>query len=211
MSLATAFGVLVYAAVAACLAEGLAHVWVYRTPDFKRLLRTFEVEAARHRKALQQGGGAAASSSAAGGDKSDKGSTPAQRAAKRAEQAAQQAAGELASARARANMSGMFVMIPAFMLMSRVFGQSVVLGRLPFTPPGWMQGVTHRGLEGDDVREFGAAFLYAIALNGVRVNLTKLLGSGPRKAEAAMAAKANDPAARWQQAQKQAMAAATRR
>jgi hypothetical protein len=203
MSLATAFGVLVYAAVAAGLAELLAHVWVYRTPDFKRLVRTFEVENARKRKAEAQqagGGGAAGASSAA--DKN----TPAARTAKRAEQAAQQAAGELASARARANMTGMFVMIPAFMLMGRVFGAHVVLGRLPFTPPGWMQGVTHRGLEGDDVREFGAAFLYAIALNGVRVNLTKLLGSGPRKAEAAMAAKANDIGARWAQAQRQAVA-----
>lgn len=194
MSLATAFGVLAYATVAACLAELLAHVWVYRTPDFKRLVRTFEVEAAKQRKAKQQAG-----AGGAGGD-----TTVAARNQKRAEQAVQQAAGELASARARANMSGMFVMIPAFMLMSRVFGPSVVLGRLPFTPPGWMQGVTHRGLLGDDVREFGAAFLYAIALNGVRVNLTRLLGSGPRKAEAAAAAAANDISARWKQAQQQA-------
>jgi hypothetical protein len=207
MSLATAFGVLVYAAVAACLAELLAHVWVYRTPDFKRLVRTFEVENARKRKAeAQQAGGAGGGGGAAGADKNANANTPAARTAKRAEQAAQQAAGELASARARANMTGMFVMIPAFMLMGKVFGAHVVLGRLPFTPPGWMQGVTHRGLEGDDVREFGAAFLSAIALHGVRVNLTKLLGSGPRKAEAAMAAKANDLGARWAQAQRQAVA-----
>lgn len=190
MSLATAFGVLAYAAVAACLTELLAHLWVYRTAHFKKLLRSFETEAARHRKARQQAG--------AGDDKS-----VAARNVKRTEQAATQIAGELASARARANMTGMFVMIPAYMLMSRLFGPHVVLGRLPFTPPGWMQSVTHRGLEGDDVREFGTAFLYAIALNGVRVNLTKLLGSGPRKAELAMAAKANDLGARMRQAQAQ--------
>jgi hypothetical protein len=206
MSLATAFGVLAYATVAACLAELLAHLWVYRTPGFKKLVRTFETEAARHRKALQQAGGAAAlASSASGGGGGGGDKSVAARNAKRAEQAAQQVAGELAAARARANMTGMFVMIPAFMLMGRVFGQHVVLGRLPFEPPGWMQGVTHRGLEGDDVREFGAAFLYAIALNGVRVNLTKLLGSGPRKAEQALAAKANDIGARWKQAQAQSI------
>lgn len=194
MSLTIAFGVLLYAASAACLAELLAHALVYSKPEFKRLLRTYQVEVAKHRKALQQGGAAATSGSGSGGG----GTTVAARQQKRHEQAAQLAAAELASARGRANMSGMFVMIPAFMLMGRLFGASVVLGRLPFSPPGWMQGVTHRGLLGDDVREFGAAFLYAVALNGVRVNLAKLLGSGPGRSEAAFAAAGQ--ANKWAQA-----------
>jgi calcium load-activated calcium channel len=195
-----ALGVVAYAAAAAALAELLAHVMVYGTPEFQRLVRTYQVEAAKHRKAQAQAGAAAgaASASASGGGGGGNTSAAA-RNAKRAEQAATQAAGELSASRARANLFGMVVMIPAFMMMGRVFGPSAVLGRLPFTPPGWMQGVTHRGLEGDDIREFGAAFVYAIALNGVKVNLSKLLGSGPRKAEAAMAAAANDISKKWAQ------------
>jgi calcium load-activated calcium channel len=193
MSLAVALGVLAYAASAACLAELLAHFMVYSKPEFKRLLRTYQVEAAKHRKASQQAGAAGAAAAASGGSTS-----VASRHQKRAEQAAQQAATELASARARANMSGMFVMIPAFMLMGRIFGPAVVLGRLPFSPPSFLQGVTHRGLLGDDAREFGAAFLYAVALNGVRVNLTKLFGSGPGRSESAFAAAGQQ--AKWTQA-----------
>jgi len=196
-----ALGVVAYAASAGLLAELLSHVMVYGKPEFQRLMRTYQLEAAKHRKAQQQqGAGGGAAAALAGASPGGGSGTTAARNLKRADQAAQQAAGELAASRARAGMYGMVVMIPAFMLMGRVFGPTAVLGRLPFTPPGWMQGVTHRGLEGTDVREFGAAFVYAIALNGVRVNLTKLLGSGPSKGEAAMAALANDPAKKWAQA-----------
>lgn len=56
--------------------------------------------------------------------------------------------------------------------------KGVVVARLPFVPPGFVQRMSHSGLEGDDMTECAAAFIYVLCSMGIRANMAKLFGFG---------------------------------
>jgi len=65
-------------------------------------------------------------------------------------------------------------MISVLQAMSHAYDK-VVLARLPFTPIGFLRGISHRGLEGDDFRACSYIFFYVITGMGLRANVKKAL------------------------------------
>ena len=53
----------------------------------------------------------------------------------------------------------------------------VVIAKLPFVPFSFIQGLSHRNLEGDDMTDCSMIFLYVIAGMGVRANLKRCSGT----------------------------------
>lgn len=66
--------------------------------------------------------------------------------------------------------------IGMFWFLSSLFS-GVVMLRLPFEPFGFLTGITHRGLEGDDMRDASFVFVYALTSMVVQPLVTKLMGT----------------------------------
>lgn len=57
----------------------------------------------------------------------------------------------------------------------------MVVAKLPFTPFGFLHGLSHRNLPGDDYTDCSMMFMYAMCGMGIRSNVQKLLGTTPPK------------------------------
>lgn len=57
-----------------------------------------------------------------------------------------------------------------------------VVARLPFTPISWIQGLSHRNLQGSDFTECSFIFLYILCTMSIRTNVQKILGFSPSRA-----------------------------
>jgi hypothetical protein len=51
-----------------------------------------------------------------------------------------------------------------------------VVAKLPFVPISWVQGLSHRNLNGEDYTDCSFLFLYILSTMSVRQNLQKILG-----------------------------------
>jgi uncharacterized membrane protein (DUF106 family) len=74
------------------------------------------------------------------------------------------------------SFSMMFIM---YQLNSRFSG--IVVAKLPFTPFGFLQNMSHRNLQGDDYTECSMIFLYIMCGMAIRSNIKKALGHEPPK------------------------------
>lgn len=57
-----------------------------------------------------------------------------------------------------------------------------VVAKLPFTPIGFIQGLSHRNLVGDDLTDCSFIFLYVLCTMSIRSNIQKVLGFAPSRA-----------------------------
>lgn len=57
-----------------------------------------------------------------------------------------------------------------------------VVAKLPFIPIGFIQGLSHRNLPGDDLTDCSFIFLYVLCTMSIRSNIQKLLGFAPSRA-----------------------------
>lgn len=64
-----------------------------------------------------------------------------------------------------------------FMLNPHMTG--VVVARLPFEPPSFLRGITHRGLEGEDYRECSHAFIFTLSVLCFQTLVQKFAGVKP--------------------------------
>ena len=55
------------------------------------------------------------------------------------------------------------------------------MAKLPFNPPGFMQSLTHRNLNGADMTDCGMNFIYMVSSMGIRPIISKVLGFEPPK------------------------------
>ena len=55
----------------------------------------------------------------------------------------------------------------------------VVVARLPFEPPSFLRGITHRGLEGEDYRECSHAFIFTLSVLTFQTLVQKIAGVKP--------------------------------
>lgn len=62
----------------------------------------------------------------------------------------------------------------------------IVVARLPFFPPAFLQRMTHNGLAGDDMLDCSALFVYVLCGLAVRTNVAKYLNLGPSRAVSAI-------------------------
>lgn len=68
----------------------------------------------------------------------------------------------------------------AFMSTLSSTYHGVVVAKLPFTPIGLFQGITHRNLPGDDYTDCSMIFLYLLASIVVRSNIQKYFAFAPK-------------------------------
>lgn len=69
----------------------------------------------------------------------------------------------------------MGLMIFMFTRLSTIFAD-IVVAKLPFEPWGFIQGLSHRGLSGDDITDCSYLFIYVLVNMSFRPTMTKLLG-----------------------------------
>ena len=55
----------------------------------------------------------------------------------------------------------------------------VVVARLPFEPPSFLRGITHRGLAGEDYRECSHAFIFTLSVLCFQTLVQKFAGVKP--------------------------------
>jgi len=88
----------------------------------------------------------------------------------------------LSRAKLRMNIfSGVFY-FALYQVISRAYAKTVV-GVLPFEPFPLLGKFTHRGLEGEDMTEFGFGFIYSLSTMSVRTVIQKGLGFTPPRSE----------------------------
>jgi calcium load-activated calcium channel len=100
---------------------------------------------------------------------------------KRLEDSMASNARDMAGLRFKLNMLNGLIMFASYAALQRVWG-GVPVAVLPFSPPGWIANVTHRGLEGDDVTQCSAIFIYALAVGFIKPNIAKFAGWAPSRA-----------------------------
>jgi hypothetical protein len=179
--------------VAAATTEILAWVFVYRTSAYRRLKDELD-RSCRKLEAIKQsssGGVAPAASS-----KADKGNKK----EKRIEDNIRSSSKEMGNARFKANIfTGAVMLLVYNLIIPRWDG--VVIAKLPFSPPSFLQTITHRGLPGDLATDCSAAFVYAMAFAFFKQNVSKALGfTLSRSANRALMA--NNPITNVEQAAK---------
>ncbi|KAM9958390.1 hypothetical protein ACTFIW_001252 [Dictyostelium discoideum] len=75
-------------------------------------------------------------------------------------------------------------MIALFSYLNRIF-DGVVVCKLPFVPIGFLQGISHRTIAGDDYTDCSMTFIYAICSMFIRNNIQLILGTAPPKTKQA--------------------------
>lgn len=76
-------------------------------------------------------------------------------------------------------MKSVFLVGLAFTAILGMFNsifQGKVVAKLPFTPIGFIQGLSHRNLPGDDLTDCSFIFLYVLCTMSIRANIQKILG-----------------------------------
>eukprot|EP00123_Amoebidium_parasiticum_P022236 comp8294_c0_seq1/m.3698 comp8294_c0_seq1/g.3698 ORF comp8294_c0_seq1/g.3698 comp8294_c0_seq1/m.3698 type:complete len:204 (-) comp8294_c0_seq1:265-876(-) len=73
-----------------------------------------------------------------------------------------------------------FVFLSVLGAFSNVF-EGLVMGKLPFVPFGFIQGMSHRGLSGEDYTECNYLFIYVVASMITRPLVQHLFGVAPKR------------------------------
>jgi len=164
-------GVCVASALAA---ELISWVLVYRRPAYIRLKSQIERSSKKLEKKRSEKQQQAGASSNSG--KADK-------IVKRLESELKKANMMMQAQQMRSNFALMAVMMSLMYYMNSAYA-GVVVAKLPFTPFGFLQGLSHRNLEGEVFTDCSMIFLYVVTGMGIRPNLKKLLGhEAPKSAD----------------------------
>ncbi|KAK5967095.1 Phenylalanine--tRNA ligase beta subunit [Trichostrongylus colubriformis] len=157
-------------AIAFCTAlagEGLTYLLVYRSEQYKRLKTEMERKTKRLEKKKQEAGEVV--------DKNAK------KRLERDEERLKATNRDMSMFK----MKSMFAIGLAFTALLSTFNSIFdgrVVARLPFVPIGFLQGLSHRNLVGDDMRDCSFIFLYILCTMTIRQNLQKALGFAPSRA-----------------------------
>lgn len=148
----------------ALLGEGFTWIMVYRTEKYQRLKAEIEKQSKKLDKRKENIGELV--------DKSLK------RKLDREEERLKANNRDLSMAK----MKSMFFVGFAFTAILGMFngwyaGRTVA--KLPFIPVGFLQGLSHRGLPGDDLTDCSFIFFYVLCTMSIRSNLQKLFGVAP--------------------------------
>ncbi|KAI7845023.1 hypothetical protein COHA_001389 [Chlorella ohadii] len=153
-----------FCAVVAAVGELLQWFFVWRTPAFQAL----KANLAKHVQKVEE----AKEASGSAGPKNVR------KKEQRLEQWQRTAGQQIAKFNMRAGLIMMVHMFVTYRVMTRVFGGMGPACRLPFEPPPFLQKVTHRGLEGADVREGSVLFIFILCQSSLRLIIQKALNLG---------------------------------
>lgn len=151
----------------ALLGEGFTWLMVYRTEKFQRLKSEIEKQTKRLDKLKENTG-----------ELVDK---AAKRKLEREEELLKANSRDLSMAK----MKSMFIIGFAFTAILGMFNSIFhgrVVAKLPFVPFGFIQGLSHRNLPGEDLTDCSFIFLYVLCTMSIRANIQKVLGFAPSRA-----------------------------
>jgi len=144
------------------IAEGLTFMFVYRTPKYKKLKMEVDKQSKKLEKKKEIIGESLAS-------KNQK------KRLNLEEEKLKSSSKDLTAVKMRSNMFIGFCGFAILAVLNSVF-DGLVVARLPFTPISFIQGLSHRGLSGDDYNECSFIFLYILCTMSIRQNLQKFMG-----------------------------------
>ena len=150
----------------ALLGEGFTWLMVYRTERYQRLKTEIEKQSKKLDKRKENIGELV--------DKSVK------RKLEREEERLKANNRDLSMAK----MKSMFFVGFAFTAILGMFNSIFhgrVVAKLPFIPFGFIQGLSHRNLAGDDLTDCSFIFLYVLCTMSIRSNVQKILGFAPSR------------------------------
>lgn len=150
--------------LATLLVEGLSYVVVYRTSSYKRLVD--EVE--RSIKMVQK-------DEATSGSKSKNSKSQ-----KKAEDVLKANVRDMFTIRIKSFVIMIVILVTLYQVVTRTWN-GMAIGKLPFEPISLIAKVTHKGVDGKDLTDFGAGFVYMLCSVGLRQNISKLINLGPSR------------------------------
>lgn len=171
MTLTDTLSVVAASFCAAALSETLSWALVYRTESYKKTKR----EMATVQEALDK-----AKAAEEKADPNNKKS--AQKKVATQEERLKEVQLNLQTTQMKSTVANMVVMVSLFSMMNKWFG-GIVVGRIPFTPWGFVQGFSHRGLEGEDFQDCSFLLIYVMSSMWIRPSLQKILGTAGKAAE----------------------------
>ena len=89
---------------------------------------------------------------------------------------------ELASTKMKSTFASSIIFMTTLYFVKREYEGSVV-AKLPFIPFSFITGISHRGLDDEDMTNCSFIFLYVICSMAIRQNTKKLLGFAPKGEE----------------------------
>uniref|UniRef100_A0A8C4N2H9 Calcium load-activated calcium channel n=1 Tax=Eptatretus burgeri TaxID=7764 RepID=A0A8C4N2H9_EPTBU len=154
------------------LAEGITWMLVYRTEKYKKLKSEVERQSKRLEKRRET------VSEFAGKLQKKK--------MEREEEKLKMNSRDLSMVRMKSMLAIGFCFTALMGMFNSIF-EGRVVAKLPFQPLAWLQGLSHRGLLGDDPTDCSFIFLYILCTMSIRQNIQKLLGLAPSRAAAKQA------------------------
>lgn len=169
MSLSDALQIIL-TALAACVAtEVVSWLLVYRTSSYKRVRDELD-KASKKLETFKQ-------TSSVAGKQANKGNKK----ERRLEENMKTSSRDLTAMRFKLGFIMSAALLVVFNVVSNAWDGHVI-AKLPFSPPGFLQRISHRGLMGNDPTDCSAIFVYALALGYFKANVAKLTGWGPSRA-----------------------------
>lgn len=160
--------IVVISITTALIGEGLTWLLVYRTEQYQRLKNEVEKQCKKLEKKKE-----AISETLA---KSSKKKT-----LEREEEKLKQQNRDLSLVKMKSMFAIGFAFTALLSMFDSIFDGRVV-AKLPFVPLGFIQGISHRNLPGNDYTDCSFIFLYILCTMNIRQNIQKLLGFAPSRA-----------------------------
>jgi len=151
----------------ALLGEGLTWLLVYRSENYRKLKAEVEKQTKKLEKKKDK--------KTEAGDRSNK------KKIERQEEKLKVNNRDLSMVKMK-SMFAIGITFTALLSMFNSIFDGRVVAKLPFTPIGLLQGLSHRNLPGEDFTDCSFIFLYIVCTMSIRQNLQKVLGFAPSRA-----------------------------
>ncbi|XP_077230369.1 uncharacterized protein LOC143863548 [Tasmannia lanceolata] len=163
----------------AFLCEGISWILIYRTSSYKSLKSSID-KASKKLETMKTTSASSSSTnpSSTGPKKSSK-----TKKIDRVESSLKESSRDLSLSKFKSGAVVAVVLFVVFGLLNSLF-EGKPVAKLPFSPVGFVQKMSHRGLSGDDPTDCSMAFLYFLCSISIRTNLQKFLGFAPPRGAA---------------------------
>ncbi|XP_010271298.1 PREDICTED: calcium load-activated calcium channel-like [Nelumbo nucifera] len=154
----------------AFLCEGISWLLIYRTSSYKSLRSSID-KASKKLETMKTG--------------ENKGPNKKSKTKKidRVETSLKESSRDLSLSKFKSGAVVALVLFVVFGLLNSLF-EGKPVAKLPFSPAGFVQKMSHRGLPGNDPTDCSMAFLYFLCSISIRTNLQKFLGFSPPRGTA---------------------------
>eukprot|EP01135_Chromosphaera_perkinsii_P009281 Nk52_evm33s1705 gene=Nk52_evmTU33s1705 len=149
----------------AFVSEGLSWVLIYRTQSYKSIMGTLEKQSKKLEK--EKDVNADVSKQAKQNKKVDRVQSQIDKSNK-----------ELSMIKTKSMFFVGLIFVSLVWQLGSIYG-GIVVAKLPFVPFGFIQGMSHRNIEGEDYTDCAFIFIYVLSSMAFRSTIQKLLGFAP--------------------------------